>query len=85
MLVSKPTTPALADALGSLLPTPEQTRLLRACLQRGEAGRQAWADWRSLVDDPTSAAARALPTPTVGSRCWPLRSRKIRSRPTRSC
>jgi hypothetical protein len=38
--------PALAAALSSVYPTPEETSLLVACLCTGEAARQAWADCR---------------------------------------
>lgn len=39
--------PALWDALSVLLPTPEQTLLLRCCLQSGETARQAWEQWQT--------------------------------------
>src|SRR5438105_886512 len=44
-----PTAPAppLGDALEALLPTPGQTLLLRACLQRGPLGHAAWRAWSS--------------------------------------
>jgi hypothetical protein len=44
---SSKSTPLLADTLSVLLPTPEQTLLLRACLLSGEAGRQAGDAWLS--------------------------------------
>ena len=44
--------PALAGALSFILPTTEQTYLLRACLWPGESGRQAWARWQGHVSDP---------------------------------
>jgi putative nucleotidyltransferase-like protein len=37
--------PLLADTLSVLLPTPEQTLLLRACLLSGQAGHQAGDAW----------------------------------------
>jgi hypothetical protein len=37
--------PALSTALSGLLPTPDQTLLLRACLCSAEAGRKAYAAW----------------------------------------
>jgi Uncharacterised nucleotidyltransferase len=43
--------PALASALSSLLPTPLETSVLRACLYEGEAGRRAWAECRTQVPD----------------------------------
>ena len=58
---SRSSAAALADALSPLLPTAEQTQLLRACLHRGQAGRQAWAAWRSTVNDPTSAEGPGAP------------------------
>jgi len=44
--------PALSEVLSAILPTPEQTLLLRACLWAGEPGRQAWAEWCDRVGDP---------------------------------
>lgn len=44
--------PALYHTLSVLLPTPEQTLLLRACLWSGEAGRKAWKAWCERVGDP---------------------------------
>jgi hypothetical protein len=38
--------PALSLALFGVLPTQEQTLLLRACLNSGQAEREAWADYR---------------------------------------
>jgi hypothetical protein len=38
--------PALLDTLSVILPTPEQTSLLRACLCTGDSGRQAWNLWQ---------------------------------------
>ena len=43
MLESLALPPGVREAL---LPTPEQTLLLRACLQQGEPARLAWAAWR---------------------------------------
>lgn len=44
---SKP--PFLSDVLSVILPTPDQTALLRACLWTGEAGREAWTRWQNSV------------------------------------
>jgi hypothetical protein len=44
--------PALSKVLSVVLPTQEQTLLLRACLWSGEPGREAWAAWRETVGDP---------------------------------
>jgi len=48
--------PALSGVLSTILPTEEQTWLLRACLWSEEAGREAWAVWRDYVGDPVSFA-----------------------------
>lgn len=39
--------PAVWDALSVILPMPEQTLLLRACLQSGEIARQSWEQWQA--------------------------------------
>lgn len=44
--------PALSLALSRALPTEEQTLLLRACLYRGPAGAEAWADFRRRGPEP---------------------------------
>lgn len=38
---------ALASTLAVLLPTPDETALLEACLHRGARAREAWARWRA--------------------------------------
>ena len=43
--------PALADTLSVILPTEQQTWLLRACLHSGDAGREAWEVWRAQTGD----------------------------------
>jgi Uncharacterised nucleotidyltransferase len=43
--------PLLADTLSVILPTARQTRILRACLYSGEAGRRAWQAWRADMGD----------------------------------
>jgi putative nucleotidyltransferase-like protein len=40
--------------LATILPTAEETQLLRACLWSGESGAQAWQKWRCEI--PTPAA-----------------------------
>jgi len=40
-------TPSLSLALSLVLPTPEETLLLRTCLLPGDLARQAWEEWRS--------------------------------------
>jgi hypothetical protein len=48
----------VAAALGAaLVPRPDQTLLLRACLRGGEPGRAAWAAWQSANADPKRALA----------------------------
>lgn len=48
---------ACTSALEAVLPTPEQTWLLRACLLDGEAGRDAWRSWHALAGDAKRAMA----------------------------
>lgn len=43
--------------LSAMLPSPEQTWLLRACLLDGGDGREAWRTWRDLAGDPKAAMA----------------------------
>lgn len=43
--------PALSHALSVILPRPEQTWLLRACLYSGESGRRAWEVYQRLAGD----------------------------------
>jgi Uncharacterised nucleotidyltransferase len=44
--------PVLMQPLSVLLPTEEQTWLLRACLWSGEQGARAWARWSARIVDP---------------------------------
>jgi hypothetical protein len=44
------------DAFRAVLPTEEQTQLLRVCLHSGEPARQAWRAWQEHVGDIASAA-----------------------------
>ena len=37
-----------------MLPGPEETQLLRACLWSGESGAEAWRKWSSKIADPTA-------------------------------
>ena len=46
---------ACTAALAAVLPTPEQTWLLRACLLDGEAEREAWHIWHALAGDAKAA------------------------------
>ena len=49
--------PLLSDTLSVLLPTVEQTWLLRTCLNSGEVGANAWRIWQERVGDPKKALA----------------------------
>jgi hypothetical protein len=49
---------ALTDALSIVLPLPEQTWLLRACLHPAESGRQAWETYLGKVGDPKKGMKR---------------------------
>ena len=49
--------PMLSDTLSVILPTAEQTWLLRACLHRGEAGCKAWQVWQEQVGNSKKALA----------------------------
>src|SRR4030095_15675043 len=42
--------PSLSRALSLVLPTPEQTLLLRTCLLPRDLARQAWEEWRIRYD-----------------------------------
>lgn len=44
--------PFLTDSLSVILPTREETLLLRACLLPDEAGRAAWRKWQEQLGDP---------------------------------
>jgi hypothetical protein len=48
----------LFETLSAILPTPSDTRLLRACLQEGERGREACDTWLKSHADPESEYAR---------------------------
>ena len=47
----------VATALTVILPSREQTWLLRASLQHGDAGREAWRVWRELAGNAKTAMA----------------------------
>ncbi|HJU65353.1 MAG TPA: nucleotidyltransferase family protein [Gemmatimonadaceae bacterium] len=58
----------LASALAVLLPRPDQTWLLRACLLSAEPGRDAWRQWqrhhadvKAALSDDASGAKQILP------------------------
>ena len=44
----------LLGLLSAILPTPEETELLRACLWPGEAGAEAWRKWSREIADPAA-------------------------------
>jgi putative nucleotidyltransferase-like protein len=47
-------TNSLVGLLSVILPTPEETQLLRACLWSGEPGAGAWRNWSSKIADPAA-------------------------------
>jgi len=47
-----PVKSGVSQVLSMVLPTEEQTWLLRACLYTGEFGRQAWTSWLDHILDP---------------------------------
>ena len=53
--------PALSLAILRVLPTQEQTLLLRACLSSGEAEREAWAEYRRKGPDLEHLLRRGPP------------------------
>src|SRR5262245_5915381 len=42
---------ALAEALSVIIPTREETLLLRACLYPADSARRAWEEWRNFKND----------------------------------
>ena len=50
--------PLLFDTLAVLLPTTEETYLLRTCTQTGQRGRAAWRDWREHATNVREAVTR---------------------------
>jgi putative nucleotidyltransferase-like protein len=44
----------LLGLLSAILPTSEETELLRACLWPGEAGAEAWRKWSREIADPAA-------------------------------
>jgi hypothetical protein len=55
-------TPSLSLALSLVLPTPEETLLLRTCLLSRDLARQAWEEWRSRYDDGETGFAGNNPS-----------------------
>src|SRR4030095_3131972 len=51
LAAARPLHPALETALAALLPTAEQTQLLRACLLDGDDARRAWIAYQARVPD----------------------------------
>src|SRR5262245_56512466 len=51
MIESSSSRPALSLALSVLLPTPEQTLLLRTCLLPSDLARQSWEAWQLYRND----------------------------------
>src|SRR6185503_17493571 len=55
-------TPTGARAvLSAILPTPDETLLLRACLQSGDAARSAWDAWCERVGEPRAVLGEGDP------------------------
>jgi hypothetical protein len=55
-------TPTGARAvLSAILPTPDETLLLRACLQSGDAARSAWDAWCERVGEPRTVLGAGDP------------------------
>ncbi len=50
--------PALSEVLSLLLPTAEETLLLRVCLSHGESARSNWTRWRNIKRTPGKALLR---------------------------
>ena len=50
--------PALSESLSLLLPTPEETLLLRVCLSPCESARDTWSQWQSWSDISGKALLR---------------------------
>jgi len=53
--------PLLSDTLSVLLPTEEETLLLRACLCAEETGRRAWNEWLENVGNPMDELSHHRP------------------------
>ena len=47
-----PKKPNKIETFSEILPSPEQTQLLRACLWNGEEGRKAWEAWAEFAENP---------------------------------
>src|SRR5678810_149875 len=45
----------------AILPTPDETLLLRACLRSGDAARSAWDAWCERVGDPRAVLGAGDP------------------------
>ena len=61
--------PPVLDALSVVLPTAEETSLLRVCLSSDERSRQSWAQWQRLRTD--GANSFLGDSPSV-KKLWPL-------------
>jgi hypothetical protein len=53
--------PVLCDTLSVLLPTEQDTLLLRACLRADDAGREAWCAWLERIGDPREELVHRRP------------------------
>lgn len=54
--------PTLSDTLSVLLPTEQDTLLLRACLGFDDTGREAWAAWLESVGEPREKLLQRRPS-----------------------
>ena len=53
--------PTLSDTLSILLPTEQDTLLLRACLCSDDTGRKAWTAWLERVGEPREKLSQPRP------------------------
>jgi hypothetical protein len=53
--------PVLSDTLSVLLPTEQDTLLLRGCLGTGDAGAEAWCAWLERIGDPRKELVHRRP------------------------
>lgn len=54
--------PVLSDTLSILLPTEQDTLLLRACLRSDDTGREAWTAWLERIGEPGEKLLQRRPS-----------------------
>jgi hypothetical protein len=54
--------PLLSDTLSVLLPSEQETLLLRACLQPDDGGREAWYAWQECVGERSGELLQRYPS-----------------------